>query len=426
MTPVNRLTVIIAGQIAGEVTRSENGRINFKYTDAYSGTPLSVTMPISNRLYSDKIVRPYVYGLLPDDKTMRANVARQFEVRASNPLDLLSCIGLDCPGAVQFCEAGALEQALGRPGQLVPVDDAAIANRLRNLRVAEESSWIGREERWSLGGNQGKFALCRQGDVWCECRGSAATTHIFKNGMAGYRLQALNEYICMRLAHACGLPCADVEYRLFEDEPAIIVSRYDRSISQDGRVTRLHQEDLCQALSVMPDQKYTSDGGPGASDILHLLASTPHYQQNIALFIQMLFFNCLIGAPDAHAKNYSLLLAPGPSALIAPLYDVASGLAYDALRRKGRLAMSIGGENRFGRMSGQALGRFVRNGGIDELGFDQAWCRDAMALLAGRILDSLGKIFDNEARIPGCDDLRAHFEDPIVNNCKTILAQLGA
>ena len=88
--------------------------------------------------------------------------------------------------------------------------------------------------------------------------------------------------------------------------------------------------------------------------------------------------------------------------------------------------MSIGGENRFGRMSGQALGRFVRNGGIDELGFGQAWCADAMALLAGRVLDSLGKIFDNEARIPGCDDLRAHLEDPIVNNCKTILAQLGA
>ena len=34
MTPVNRLTVIIAGEIAGEVTRSENGRINFKYTAA--------------------------------------------------------------------------------------------------------------------------------------------------------------------------------------------------------------------------------------------------------------------------------------------------------------------------------------------------------------------------------------------------------
>ena len=230
----------------------------------------------------------------------------------------------------------------------------------------------------------------------------------------------------MRLAHACGLPCADVEYKLFEDEPAIIVSRYNRSISQDGSVTRLHQEDLCQALSVMPDQKYTSDGGPGASDVLRLLALTPHYQQNIALFIQMLFFNCLIGAPDAHAKNYSLLLAPGPSALIAPLYDVASGLAYDALRRKGRLAMSIGGENRFGQMSSQALGRFVRNGGIDELGFDRAWCTDAMAMLADRILDSLGKVFDNEAHIPGCDDLRAHLEDPIVNNCKTILAQLGA
>ena len=72
MTPVNRLVVIIAGKIAGEVTRSENGRISFKYTDAYNGTPLSVSMPISNRLYADKIVRPYVYGRLPSPSPTRS------------------------------------------------------------------------------------------------------------------------------------------------------------------------------------------------------------------------------------------------------------------------------------------------------------------------------------------------------------------
>ena len=74
MTPVNRLIVIIAGKIAGEVTRSENGRISFKYTDAYNGTPLSVSMPISNRLYADKIVRPYVYGRLPSPSAQRIHL----------------------------------------------------------------------------------------------------------------------------------------------------------------------------------------------------------------------------------------------------------------------------------------------------------------------------------------------------------------
>ena len=62
----------------------------------------------------------------------------------------------------------------------------------------------------------------------------------------------------------------------------------------------------------------------------------------------MLFFNVLIGGTDAHAKNYSLLLS-GNGALLAPMYDVASGLPYELLRRHGRLAMGVGGENRLGR-----------------------------------------------------------------------------
>ncbi len=425
MAPVERLYVLVCGCIAGEVARSADGSLSFRYSDGYEGAPLSLSMPVSNRVYPDKVVRPYLFGLLPDDKAVRSSIARQFEVRASNPLDLLSCIGLDCPGAVQLCREEDLEQPSARPGLYVTLTEADIASRLRRLRSNADDSWVGREEHWSLGGNQGKFALGQHGGVWHECQGSAPTTHIFKNGMAGYKLQALNEFICMRLAKACGLPSSEVEYRLFEDEPALIVARYDRRMDAEGEPVRQHQEDLCQALGVMPDQKYTSDGGPSASDVLHLLACTRRAQQNIALFVQMIFFNCLIGAPDAHAKNYSLLLAPGPDALVAPLYDVASGLAYDTLRRKGRLAMSIGGENRFGRMSASALERFAHNGGIEELGFTRDWCVEAMGGLAVRILDSLAGVFDENSHIPGCEELRGRLEKPMADNCRTILAQLG-
>ena len=313
MTATDRLCVLIAGKVAGEAAQSDNGKLTFTYEDGYSGIPLSLSMPVSNRVFSDKAVRPYLFGLLPDDKAVRTNIARQFEASASNPLALLAHIGLDCPGAVQLCRKEDLAQVLARPKSYVALSDADIAGRLKNLRASYDDPWMGRDEHWSLGGNQGKFALALRDGAWCECQGAAPTTHIFKNGIAGYRLQALNEYICMRLAQRCGLPSAYVEYRVFEDEPAIIVSRYDRLIDTDGDVVRLHQEDLCQALGVMPDQKYTSDGGPNASDVLRLLASTPHAADNIALFAQMLFFNCLIGAPDAHAKNYSLSSRPDPT-----------------------------------------------------------------------------------------------------------------
>lgn len=121
---------------------------------------------------------------------------------------------------------------------------------------------------------------------------------------------------------------------------------------------RLHQEDLCQALGVMPAQKYTADGGPTARDIQELLVNTSHHQLNLYLFTQILFFNAIIGAPDAHAKNYSLLLGNGSTAMMARMYDVASGLAYERMRRKARLAMSVGGENRVGRIGPGAIRRY--------------------------------------------------------------------
>ena len=40
----------------------------------------------------------------------------------------------------------------------------------------------------------------------------------------------------------------------------------------------------------------------------------------------MLIFNWLIAGTDAHAKNFSLLIAPGPQIRLAPLYDLASAL----------------------------------------------------------------------------------------------------
>ena len=68
--------------------------------------------------------------------------------------------------------------------------------------------------------------------------------------------------------------------------------------------------------------------------------------------ILYLFFNYLIGATDAHAKNHALLHVGRDDVRLAPLYDVASMAPYRSLaptqRKPLRAALSIGGENRFG------------------------------------------------------------------------------
>jgi uncharacterized protein (DUF2267 family) len=60
-------------------------------------------------------------------------------------------------------------------------------------------------------------------------------------------------------------------------------------------------------------------------------------------FFDALAWNWLIAGTDAHAKNYSLLLASGDVRL-APLYDIASALPYGTHERKLRFAMKIGGD----------------------------------------------------------------------------------
>ena len=120
MTTTKTLIVLIAGKTAGRVTCGDNGKLSFSYDDCYAGAPLSLSMPVSNRVFSDRAIRPYLWGLLPDDKAVRSSIARQFGVRSSNPLDLLSCIGLDCPGAVQLCREEDLAAARNRPSHIPP------------------------------------------------------------------------------------------------------------------------------------------------------------------------------------------------------------------------------------------------------------------------------------------------------------------
>jgi serine/threonine-protein kinase HipA len=133
------------------------------------------------------------------------------------------------------------------------------------------------------------------------------------------------------------------------------------------KVYRVHQEDICQALGRLPSEKYQSEGGPGPSEIVNLLRvsafegkagrekiRTSAADEDVMTFIDALIFNWLIGGTDAHAKNYSILIGAGGLVRLAPLYDLASILAYpDIDPMKAKLAMKIGGEYRL-RMIGIA------------------------------------------------------------------------
>ena len=427
----DKLKVYIAGKQAGMLSQDINGALSFQYLPDYRGVPLSSAMPLSTRTYHDKVVRPYLWGLLPEDPAVRSSVAARATISPNNPFALLGVIGLDCPGAVQFC---APNYEVPHNEQLAPLSSNQIAHRLSNGRTGQPQ-WITESEHWSLGGQQNKFALRKQNGKWFSCEGSAATTHIFKSGIQGLAHQALNEYVCMKFAAKCGIPTAHVQYREFESknglEPAIIVERYDR-IVKDNNVTRLHQEDMCQALCCLPENKYTMHGGPTSADIIKLLLSTGSAaQSNVAQFLQMLFFNYLIAATDGHAKNYSLILRANGEHALAPLYDVASIAPYtDTVqweKKPPKLAMSIGSENKAGCVSLNNLRKMVTQCHLEQVEIAADGCANLICAYANMIPKYMGVVFDSLEKSEAAraaEELREHMEAPITKLCETAQARL--
>jgi len=347
------LVVLLEEAVAGTLTRLSGGRLRFDYDDEYraraNATPLSVSMPTQVRSHANRAVAPWLWGLLPDNEAVLARWAREFHASASSPFSLLATpIGHDCAGAVRFAAPDAVAAVIGRPGDVTWLTDDEVARRLRDLRE-DATAWLGREftGQFSLAGAQAKTALLHQDGRWGVPSGATATTHILRPAVAGLDDHDLNEHLCLDAARRAGLVVARTRVARFGGESAIVVDRYDRR-PLGGKLVRIHQEDLCQALGVRPSSKYQNEGGPGPRDVARLLCTVmpPRVADDaIWRFLDALAWNWFIAGTDAHAKNYSLLLAPGQVRL-APLYDVASALPYGTHEKKLRFAMKIGGDYR--------------------------------------------------------------------------------
>lgn len=125
----------------------------------------------------------------------------------------------------------------------------------------------------------------------------------------------------------------------------MIVRRYDRDVDgKTGAVIRVHQEDFCQVLGRLPEQKYQMEGGPVVRDVVRLLRSgwSTSPARDVMDFVDLLIFNAIIGNADAHGKNYSMLYR-GAERRLAPGYDLVSTVFWPALAKTP--AMKIGGSD---------------------------------------------------------------------------------
>jgi serine/threonine-protein kinase HipA len=349
---MNELDVLIEGALIGRIRMNKAGRLSFDYEpdwrDAAGGYSLSVSMPIAGTTYSHNLVSSYLWNLLPENPNILQRWGQQFHVSAASPFKLLKFVGADVPGAAQFFAPGQLAAVQSqRRASINWISSDELAQRLTQLRSdAAAVRRPGDLGKMSLPGAQAKTAFCwdAQRKRWGVPSGRAPTTHIIKPAVPGFDGLVENEHLCQAIAARLGLPAAKSSVLTLGDTAYIVVERFDRLPPAAGSafVQRVHQEDMCQALGLMPGRKYQQDGGPGISDIVALIrrvSSNPH--TDVDRFLDANAFNWLIGGTDAHAKNYSLLIAAGDEVRLSPLFDLSSQLPYPELIEQ-RVAMKIG------------------------------------------------------------------------------------
>jgi serine/threonine-protein kinase HipA len=337
--------------------------------------PLSISMPLARAEHDDKSIRPFLWGLLPENDDTLANWGRRFGVSPRNPFALLAQVGEDLQGAIQMVPPDRLLDLRKREGTTLLSRDALARGFAELMRDPGAVQFAPDGGRFSLAGAQRKKALYLVNGKWYEPRGRTPSTHILKPPIVGLAGQVENEMFCVRLAPRVGLPAPACWTERFGDISVVVIERYDRVRlkgrkvlpidAAGGEVHRVHQEDACQALKVDPRNKYQSDGGPGIRALMELLSSSGRPSEDRDRFMRACAFNFVIRGTDAHGKNYGLLLSAEGRYRLAPLYDIASWLPYSQNRRDDRLAMSVDGYYHFDRIFPRHWEGEARKSGYD-------------------------------------------------------------
>lgn len=390
------------------------GRLNFCYAPGWLSLPnavaLSTSLPLQAEPFDDHKTRPFFAGLLPEGQ-MRRLIAQQFQVSNQNDFALLDHIGGECAGAVTFLEPGQILPAPTQGDDVQWLSDEEVVAILEEL--PRRPMLAGKDGlRLSLAGAQDKLPVVFDGNRLGLPRHGTPSSHILKPAIHAAPDSVINEGFCMALADAMQLKPAKTHVRSVLNRPFLLVVRYDRVADAQGHRRRLHQEDLCQALGVVPEMKYQNEGGPDLAQCFDLVrrVTRPSAPQVLRL-LDYVIFNALIGNHDAHAKNFSLLYwngKPGETPVLAPLYDTLSTAVYPTLTPK--MAMKIGSKYKFSEVQARHWDQFAEGAGL------------AKALAKKRILD-LAKSLPSTARKLQSDPRRGFAGNAVVERIIALIEQ---
>jgi len=343
---MKNLNVYYEMTLVGQLSENDQQKLCFNYIDDWlkseTAIELSPDLPLSDQHFIGEEVESFFENLLPEGDILDF-ISQAAHISANNVFGLLECFGGDTAGAFSIL-----------PENIKPSDEyhylPVSKNRIKKWFQQTKGIPLnikGEQARMSLSGAQDKMTVFMDsnGGLFIPL-GSAPSSHIIKPSV-NHRLDvphtAINEVLVMTLAKKIKLNVAETRYD--PELCAAIITRYDRKIDQ-GKLKRLHQNDLCQTLGIPSNKKYEAEGGPSLKDCFDVvLKNSSQPAKDKKRLIEWVVFNLLIGNMDSHAKNLALITVNNKKEL-TPFYDMVCTAVYPNLSQK--FAFKIGGENRPG------------------------------------------------------------------------------
>ncbi len=339
---IHELYIYMNGDHVGTLKQTPTD-LKFVYAtdwlESENAKPISLSMPLRETPYAGDIVYNYFDNLLPDNVLIRKRIQTRFQAKTNECIELLSYIGADCVGALQFLKQP--EEIKVQKIQATKIDNESIAKLLKNYQTAPLGMDVNSNFRISIAGAQEKTALLWNKKQWYLPEGTTPTSHIIKLPIGYIKHSNIdlsesveNEWVCLKILSSYGLPTNEASIEYFDDVKTLVVKRFDRIWTQDKKwLLRLPQEDLCQVLGVPSSLKYESDGGPGIAEIMKVLEGSQNVRGDREQFMKSVFLFWIMGAIDGHAKNFSVTIDVGGRYRLTPLYDVMSAYPIAAKRQ---------------------------------------------------------------------------------------------
>jgi len=325
----------------------KNDQLVWCYNESWqlSGYPVSPHLPLQGDIPPLNVQR-FLSNLLPEGKVLDELIAC-FHLSKVNTFGLIQALGLDITGSLIFLPT---TQALPKEKKFRKISFEELEHRLDEREDFSLIIWDGKP-RLSIAGVQDKInvILNEKGELGFG-EEALCSTHILKFERQKLAHIALNEYITMQLARACGLTVANAQLMYFGCHSALLVERFDRHFISMSEVKRRHIIDGCQALNLPSEYKYERNFGSGR-DVAHIREGASYNKlfdfssqcvnpaRTKQQILDWALFNVLAFNYDAHGKNISFFVGIQGISL-APFYDLVNIKMYPTFEEE--MAMAIG------------------------------------------------------------------------------------